>query len=110
MDFAFGFYSICSGAFLASSVMLATKPAVSAGYDVLVSLRSCKMLPFKDFFVLLLIMQLDVVDISAMAFFFAGEATSRLLTLIFSTSCVELWSVLLRRLTSTKQHDDQIRI
>lgn len=50
-----------------------TTSAVVGGFSALVSGRPCELLPFDDFFALLVISLLGVVDLSVMALIFDGD-------------------------------------
>lgn len=62
-------------AFMAFSVVVFMASAVAGSSAALAMLRGCQHLPSEDFFVLLVIVLLGVVDLSVLPVFFSGEAT-----------------------------------
>lgn len=83
-----------SDVFLDFSVTLMKSP-VAGGLSTLVLLTPCQWFPFDVFFVLLVIILLDVADLSVLVLVFCGEAPCRPSRFISSTSCAALSYLLL---------------
>lgn len=62
----------------------------------MVSLCCYELLPYNEFFGLVIIIVLEVVDVSVLVLFSGAKATSRSPSLVISTSCAVLLSVFFR--------------
>lgn len=97
LDSVFALFDVSSNDFLASFVILVRSTPVEGGFDALHSLRSRVLLPSNDFFALLVITSVGVVNLSVLAHFFGGEVTHRSSRLLVSTSSAELLSLVYRQ-------------
>lgn len=84
---------MCSGILSAYSVNFFTKSAVAGGFAELALLHCYVLLPPDAYFALLIIILLDVIGLSVLAFFIVGEVTSGSSRWIIFTSSAELLSL-----------------